>query len=93
MLCTKVQCVSLSGTIPLGYKYEANKHSEETHQIPVPPEEFGGETDYVKILISVKQFLLVSVECNLVRLFPINSSASSLFCSNGCKDVGMWIHI
>ncbi|XP_021938741.1 protein maelstrom homolog isoform X2 [Zootermopsis nevadensis] len=46
------------GTIPLGYKYEANKHSEETHQIPVPPEEFGGETDYVKILISVKQFLL-----------------------------------
>jgi hypothetical protein len=68
----------VSGTIPLGYKYEADRHSAETHQIPVPPEEFGGETDYVKILISVKRFLLVSVECNLMRLIPMNTSASSI---------------
>lgn len=45
------------GTIPLGYKYEANTHSQQTHQIPVPPEEFGGERDYVKILYNIKQFL------------------------------------
>jgi hypothetical protein len=62
-----VRCVALDqqlfpvpGRIPLGYKYEANKYSAETHKIPVPPEEFGGETDYVKILLSVKHFLLVS---------------------------------
>ncbi|PNF15261.1 hypothetical protein B7P43_G01039 [Cryptotermes secundus] len=45
------------GNIPLGYKYEAERQSAETHQIPVPPEEFGGETDYVKILLTIKQFL------------------------------------
>jgi len=46
------------GTIPLGYKYEAATHSQQTHRIPVPPEEFGGETEYVKILYDIKQFLL-----------------------------------
>jgi hypothetical protein len=46
----------------LGYKYEAVTHSQQTHQIPVPPEEFGGERDYVKILCDVKRFLVVSIE-------------------------------
>ncbi|XP_069677770.1 protein maelstrom homolog [Periplaneta americana] len=45
------------GSIPLGYKFEADKHSAESHQIPVPPEEFGGETNYIKILEHVKLFL------------------------------------
>lgn len=46
------------GQIPLGYKFEADKLSAETHQIPVPPEEFGGETDYYKILTNVKRFVM-----------------------------------
>jgi hypothetical protein len=50
------------GNIPLGYKYEAVTHSMQTHQIPVPPEEFGGETNYPKILNDIKQFLVVSIE-------------------------------
>jgi hypothetical protein len=50
------------GNIPLGYKYEAATHSRQTHRIPIPPEEFGGETKYVKILYDIKQFLLVSIE-------------------------------
>lgn len=60
------QFVSVPGNIPLGYKYEAERQSAETHQIPVPPEEFGGETDYVKILLTIKQFLTVSVERNIM---------------------------
>jgi hypothetical protein len=59
------QFVYVPGTIPLGYKYEAEKQSAETHHIPVPPEEFGGEKDYVKILLTIKRFLMVSVEGNL----------------------------
>lgn len=58
--------VSVPGNIPLGYKYEAETRSAETHQIPVPPEEFEGETDYVKILLTIKQFLTVSVEWNIM---------------------------
>jgi hypothetical protein len=50
------------GTIPLGYKYDADTHSQQTHRIPVPPEEFGGETKYVKIFYDIKQFLTVSIE-------------------------------
>jgi hypothetical protein len=50
------------GTIPLGYNYEAATHSRETHKIPLPPEEFGGERDYAKILFDIKQFLVVSTE-------------------------------
>jgi hypothetical protein len=50
------------GPIPLGYKYEADTHSEQTHHIPAPPEEFGGENDYVKIFYDIKQFLMVSSE-------------------------------
>jgi hypothetical protein len=71
------QFVSVSGNIPLGYKYEAERRSADTHQIPVPPEEFGGETDYVKILRTIKQFLTVSVEWNsmgfLLQSFKICS--------------------
>lgn len=48
------------GNIPLGYKFEAVTHSQQTHQIPVPPEEFGGERDYVKILYDIKRFLVGS---------------------------------
>jgi hypothetical protein len=59
------QFVSVPGNIPSGYMYEAEMRSGETHQIPVPPEEFEGETDYAKILFTVKQFLLVSIEWNL----------------------------
>jgi hypothetical protein len=90
ILCDMVQCVSLSGTIPLGYKYEADKNSSETHNIPVPPDEFGGETDYVKILLSVKRFLTVSVE--LMRPSLMNTSASSIilpgFCLACQRNVG-----
>jgi hypothetical protein len=50
------------GTIPLGYNYEAITHSQQTHQIPIPPEEFGGETDYVKILYDIRQFVVVSIK-------------------------------
>jgi len=50
------------GNIPLGYKYEAVTYSQQTHQIPVPPEDFGGERAYVKILYDIKQFLVVSIE-------------------------------
>lgn len=78
-LCAKVWCVSLSGTIPLGYKYEADKHSAETHQIPVPPEEFGGETDYAKIFISVKRFVLVSTEQSYKTV------SSKYFCFKHCS--------
>ncbi|PSN52729.1 hypothetical protein C0J52_06145 [Blattella germanica] len=45
------------GHIPLGYKFDAHKTSEETHNIPVPPEDFKGETNYQKIFTSIKQFL------------------------------------
>ncbi|KAJ9575906.1 hypothetical protein L9F63_007218 [Diploptera punctata] len=46
------------GQIPLGYKYEAVSLSKETHQIPVPPDEFGGETDYYKVFTNVKRFVM-----------------------------------
>ncbi|PSN48553.1 hypothetical protein C0J52_05910 [Blattella germanica] len=45
------------GDIPLGYKFEASTISKETHQIPVPPDQYGGERDYYKIFTSVKGFV------------------------------------
>jgi hypothetical protein len=60
--------VSVPGNIPSGYMYEAGKRSSETHKIPVPPEKFEGETDYAKILLTIKRFLMVSIEWNLLDI-------------------------
>ncbi|XP_069689384.1 protein maelstrom homolog [Periplaneta americana] len=46
------------GGIPMGYNYQAKKYSEDTHSIPVPPDEFGGESNHPKILEKVKQFVM-----------------------------------
>lgn len=67
------------GNIPLGYKYEAERRSADTHQIPVPPEEFGGETDYVKILRTIKQFLMGPGGTNF--------SVPPLYTQPDCEDV------
>ncbi|PSN39466.1 hypothetical protein C0J52_20316 [Blattella germanica] len=46
------------GEIPLGYVYSAEKHSSETHQIPLPSTEINGETNFPKILNNIKMLLL-----------------------------------
>ncbi|KAK7872448.1 hypothetical protein R5R35_014245 [Gryllus longicercus] len=43
--------------MPTGYFLECQKHSEETHQIPLPPENSLGEWDSEKILVEIEAFL------------------------------------
>ncbi|XP_031619145.1 protein maelstrom homolog [Contarinia nasturtii] len=42
--------------VEIGYAYTAKAHSEETHQIPPPPNDFG-ETNYQRVMFNIKKFM------------------------------------
>ncbi|KFB37354.1 AGAP002022-PA-like protein [Anopheles sinensis] len=44
------------GTLPLGYAYAAQAHSEMNHKLPIPPNALG-EKDYDKIATKFREFL------------------------------------
>ncbi|XP_046384313.1 protein maelstrom homolog [Ischnura elegans] len=44
------------GNLPIGYTYKAQKHSTETHGIPIPPSEIG-ENDFVKLFMDIYGFV------------------------------------
>lgn len=46
------------GAIPVGYNFEAEQRSATTHNIPLPPRDFGGETNYETIVFNIKQLLM-----------------------------------
>lgn len=46
------------GAVPLGYSFYADVHAAETHRLPLPPSNFGGESNQLKILANIKLFLM-----------------------------------
>jgi hypothetical protein len=46
------------GEIPIGYAFMATKHTAKTHQIPLPPDAFGSESNHQEILNNIRLFLM-----------------------------------
>ncbi|XP_067011860.2 protein maelstrom homolog [Anabrus simplex] len=44
--------------LPRGYRYEATRKAQETHEIPLPPNECGGERDYYRLSRKIHAFLM-----------------------------------
>ncbi|XP_071441729.1 protein maelstrom homolog [Hetaerina americana] len=44
------------GNLPIGYTFKAQKHSEETHGVPIPPSDIG-ESDFAKIFDDLYYFV------------------------------------
>uniref|UniRef100_A0A182NCG6 HMG box domain-containing protein n=1 Tax=Anopheles dirus TaxID=7168 RepID=A0A182NCG6_9DIPT len=53
------------GTLPLGMAFEAQLHSDEDHQLPIPPNAMG-ESDFDKIAMTLLAFLLQDGEMPLL---------------------------
>uniref|UniRef100_A0A182PRJ3 HMG box domain-containing protein n=1 Tax=Anopheles epiroticus TaxID=199890 RepID=A0A182PRJ3_9DIPT len=45
------------GPLPLGMAYEAKKHAEDNHQLPIPPNAMG-ESDFGEVMMKLVTFLL-----------------------------------
>lgn len=65
------------GAVPVGFTFEAEQHSTETHNIPLPPTDFGGETNYQKIVRNIKQ-LLMGENGNESKLPPLYARPSDI---------------
>jgi hypothetical protein len=65
------------GDIPFGYTFEAQTHAAETHGIPLPPENFDGESNYLKILSNIKLFLKAD-DRNETNPHPVYSQTSDV---------------
>lgn len=65
------------GAIPVGYTFLAELHSADTHNIPLPPNDFGGEGNYQKVLFNIKQ-LLMEEDGTKSKLPPLYSRPSDI---------------
>ncbi|XP_071441166.1 protein maelstrom homolog [Hetaerina americana] len=60
------------GNLPIGYTYLAQKHSEETHGIPIPPSDIG-ESDFAKIFEDLYRFVNEgSANDEILTLYTLN---------------------
>jgi hypothetical protein len=68
------------GDIPLGYAFEATKHTRKTHRMPLPPDCFGSESDNPEILNNIKSFLMGADadESHLPPLYTLPSDIDAL---------------
>lgn len=83
------------GSLPLGLSFAARHHSEESHQLPLPPNAIG-ETNYSRLLKEMVMFIADDGAEELPPLFtrraevPIVKSIIAQFCADAKEDESLF---